>query len=178
VGYKIKPAVKGTVELTHEVFVSNQFGDIIVNATMAKLLLVPSLKSEDGPIDLDPTVPFTVNHFKCYKAKIDDTAPIQFEPRVVSLKDQFLDKDFLVIKPTLLCNPVIKTVNNADGTSVTTPIEDEDNHLMCYKVKELVKQPNLDKNDKVWTNNQLAPDVFDKLKVKELCLPSEKSLVD
>ena len=71
---------------------------------------------------------------------------------------------------------MIKKIVQHPRVSVTTPIEDEDNHLMCYKVKELVKQPKLDKNDKVWTNNQLAPDVFDKLKVKELCVPSEKEL--
>jgi len=173
VGYQIR----GPHTPVTNIIVENQFGTITVDTTKGVLLLVPSLKNPDTIVDPTLSFPDTVNHFKCYKVKVTKGTP-EFEQREVSLKDQFLDKNFLVIKPTLLCNPVEKTVVDADGNSVTTPIVDEDNHLMCYKVKELVKQPKLDKKDKVWTNNQLAPDVFNKLKVKELCLPSEKSLVD
>lgn len=158
VGYRIKHAIGGQDEKQLNVQVQNQFGNIFVNVTKIKLLLVPSLKSTAGPIT-DP-IETQVDHFKCYKVKIDKNAPIQFEQLEVSLVDQFQDKDFIVRKPTLLCNPVDK---NGEG------INDPDNHLMCYKIVE--------KNERIWTNNQLGPEVLNLKKVNELCVPSTKNII-
>ena len=101
----------------------------------------------------------------------------------------------VIVVAVVMIEGVVYMVNNSDkfsggfgGVDLNDVFEDvqlelsyaqSDDHLELIledKVKELVKQPKLDKKDKVWTNNQLAPDVFDKLKVKELCVPSEKEL--
>ena len=63
----------------------------------------------------------------------------------------------------MLCNPVDK---NGEG------INDPDNHLMCYEIKDKFKQKN------IHTHDQFGPETLDTKKIKELCVPSEKSLGD
>ena len=159
--YKIK-------EGENNILIKNQFGELIVNTTKAELLLVPTAKSLDDPdvSELDST---DVDHYKCYKVEIDKNAPLQFVPLQVTLFDPNFnaEKLFDVIKPKMLCNPVDK-----DGEGIKNP----ENHLMCYAVEPaegFVKN----KKVSVFTNNQFGSEQLDVTKEKELCVPSEKSIL-
>jgi len=173
VGYKIK----GPHNPVTDILVVNQFNEITVDTKKADLLLVPSLKSDAGPVAFGARI--SVDHFKCYKVEVTEGTP-EFVPREVLLRDQFLDKAFLVKEPTRLCTPVIKNgeggndggVFFCDGVGCDLITFD---HLMCYKVKEIDKQPKLQKRT-IWTLNQFGPDVLDVKKVSELCVPSLKNL--
>jgi len=161
--YKIK-------EAQNNVLVKNQFGELIVTTSKAELLLVPTAKSHN-----DPNVPelasTRVDHYKCYKVKIDKNAPLQFEPLQVTLFDPNFNADkkvFDVIKPKMLCNPVDK-----NGEEIMNPT----NHLMCYDV-EPAEGFKKNKKRSVFTNNQFGPEQLDVKKEKELCVPSEKTLLE
>jgi len=152
----------------NNILVENQFGELIVNTTKAELLLVPTAKSLDDPdvSELDST---DVDHYKCYRVEIDKNAPLQFVPLQVTLFDPNFnaEKLFDVIKPKMLCNPVDK-----DGEGIKNP----ENHLMCYAVEPaegFVKN----KKVSVFTNNQFGSEQLDVTKEKELCVPSEKSIL-
>jgi len=160
--YKIK-------EAQNNVLVKNQFGELIVTTSKAELLLVPTAKSHDNP-DVSELASTLVDHYKCYKVKIDKNAPLQFEPLQVTLFDPNFnaEKVFDVIKPKMLCNPVDK-----NGEEIMNPT----NHLMCYDVEPA---DGFKKNKKrsVFTNNQFGPEQLDVKKEKELCVPSEKTLLE
>jgi len=133
-------------------------------------LLVPSLKAHDDfPVIVDP---FTINHYKCYDVK-ETKGTDKFVKRIVSVFDPNFDitKDFEVKKPKMLCNPVEKQVVNADGTVETTPIQNPENHLMCYDIKKMKGEPKFEKRN-VFTDNQFGPEDLEVKKVKQLCLPS------
>ena len=187
VGYQIK----GPHNPVTDILVVNQFGSITVDTKKADLLLVPSLKSERGPVAFGALI--SADHFKCYKVEVTEGTP-EFVPQEVLLRDQFLDKEFLVKEPTRLCTPAIKNGEGGnDGPDDFIPPRLADpggficdlgrmgcdlrtfDHLMCYKVKEIDKQPKFQKRT-IWTLNQFGPDVFDVKKVKELCVPSLKIL--
>ena len=152
------------------VHVENQFGEIIVDVKKPKLLLVPSAKDLfTPPNELNP---ITINHFKCYDVKESKDTP-KFVKRIVSLCDPNFDitKDFEVKKPKMLCTPVEKQVDNADGTVEITPIQNPENHLMCYDIKKMKGEPKFEKRN-VFTDNQFGPEDLEVKKVKQLCLPS------
>ncbi len=170
VGYKIKtPKGDEKFEKVTDVLVTNQFGDIIVDVKKAKLLLVPSAK--DHIATPDPLDPVTVDHYKCYDVKVTKDTP-KFEKLIVSLYDTNFEitQDFEIKKPKYLCTPVQKT---HDG--ITTPINDEENHLLCYDVKKLKDAPKFEKRN-VFTNNQFGPEELKVDKQEELCVPSIKTL--
>jgi len=176
-GYKIKaPKDTPKFEKITNVLVQNQFGDITVDVKKPKLLLVPS--SKDLTSIPDPLNPITVNHYKCYDAKETKGTP-KFVKRLVTLSDPNFgeSKVFEVKKPKLLCNPVEKQVANADRTVETTPIQNPENHLMCYDLKKIKDQPKFKKTN-VFTNNQFEPEDLEVKKEHQLCVPSIKILVD
>jgi len=152
----------------NNILVENQFGELIVDTTKAELLLVPTAKSLTDP-DLPALDSTLVDHYKCYKVKIDKNAPLQFEPQQVTLFDPNFNakKLFDVKKPKMLCNPVDK-----DGEGIINP----ENHLMCYDVKPA---DGFEKNKKVsvFTNNQFGNEQLDVKKEKQLCVPSTKTLL-
>jgi hypothetical protein len=175
VGYKIKiPKGDPKFEKVTNVLVENQFGQIIVDVKKPKLLLVPSLKDHDQvPVITDS---FIINHYKCYDVKETKDTP-RFVKRIVSLYDPNFEitQDFEVKKPKMLCNPVEKQVVNADGTVETTPIQNPENHLMCYDIKKVKGELKFEKRN-VFTNNQFGPEQLDVKKEKQLCVPSTKTL--
>lgn len=171
VGYKIKtPKGEPKFDKVTDVLVTNQFGDIIVDVKKAKLLLVPSAKNHDTTPDV--LNPVRVDHYKCYDAKETKHTP-KFEKRVVSLYDPNFEitQDFEIKKPKYLCTPVQKT---HDG--ITTPITDDENHLLCYDVKKLKDAPKFEKRN-VFTNNQFGSEKLKVEKQEELCVPSIKTLL-
>src|SRR5262245_63454937 len=101
--------------------VSDQFGTLQLDAIRPDFLMVPA--SKDGVPQQDP-----LDHFQCYKAKRSRGAP-KFTKRTVSVAIQFEGPTSLqVIKPTRLCAPANKNVE--DPTAPQHP-----DHLLCYKVK-------------------------------------------
>jgi len=161
--YKIK-------EAQNNVLVKNQFGELIVTTSKAELLLVPTAKSHDVP-NVPELASTPVDHYKCYKVKIDKNAPLQFEPLQVTLFDPNFNADkkvFDVIKPKWLCNPVDK-----NGEGIMNPAD----HLMCYSV-EPAEGFMKNKKRSVFTHNQFGPEQLDVKKEKELCVPSEKTLLE
>ena len=99
-------------------------------------------------------------HFLCYKV----SAFGGFERRKVKLEDQFRGFDTVVLKPTLLCNPVSK-----NGERVM----DRERHLVCYTI-----EPPRPEEVTVLVSNQLHDSL--KLAVTEpaiLCVPSLKKVL-
>ncbi|MFQ5874811.1 MAG: hypothetical protein ACE5JL_13595, partial [Dehalococcoidia bacterium] len=141
--------------------VENQFGTFTVDVQGPDFLLVPTSKALLGE-DL-PELPGTVDHFTCYELE-----EVEFE-KVVTLEDQFGKADFEVENGKWLCNPVEKTVENEDGTTTTTPIQNPDAHLMCFEVEG--PEPDVE----VHTDNQFGPESFEVGQPELLCLPSEKT---
>lgn len=113
----------------------------------------------------DPACGLTVDHFKCYQARITRTTP-KFVPRTVNLADQFETVDTLVRKPATLCNPVSK---NAE------PVIDSTAHLTCYATKD-VRTARFAKRDVIVTN-QFGEQRLTVQKPYQLCVPTEKGIV-
>ena len=160
VEYQIKKA-KGESKFAgiKNIPVSNQFGDLTIDIKSAKTLLVPSAKSHDStPDELDE---ITINHFKCYNAKVSKNTP-KFEKRDVSLVDQFGSMTMNAYKAKMFCSPVDK---NNEG------ITNDENYLMCYDLKKIKGQPKFNKVN-VFTNNQFGPEELKAEKPKRLCVPS------
>ena len=164
-GYKIKaPKDTPKFEKITNVLVQNQFGDITVDVKKPKLLLVPSSKDLSGiPSELDP---ITVDHYKCYDAKVTKDTP-KFVKRLVTLFDPNFGetKIFEVKKPKHLCTPVDK-----NGEGIIDPV----NHLMCYDLKKIKDEPKFEKRN-VFTNNQFEPEDLEVKKEHQLCVPSIKT---
>jgi dipeptidyl aminopeptidase/acylaminoacyl peptidase len=97
-----------------EVRVRNQFGDQILTVGRPESLCNPADK--DGvPRDSD------TNHFKCYRVRGRD-----FTTVAANVADQFEIQTTMLVRPRLLCNPVVK---DASG------IVDAAAHLTCYTIK-------------------------------------------
>ncbi len=129
------------------VLIANQFtdGEVEMTATDARYLVVPAAKGVcsapgatagqlcaiDSDCDDPPSQgngiclfqPPQQNHFKCY----DLAGPAVNES--THLIDQFGEQFVLVTYPRLLCNPVVKSVNQA-----IFPIFHPDDHLVCYEI--------------------------------------------
>ena len=145
--------------------VTNQFGELSLETDDPEWLLVPSLKSLDGPIpdDILPD-PFPVDHFKCYEVELSKGA--KFNRIEVPLQDQFMQepRQFVVLKPAHLCNPVDK---QGEG------IENEDGHLVCYGLGR-VRHKSV---RNIHVNNQFGPLELETEWERELCVPSTKEIL-
>jgi hypothetical protein len=140
-----------------KVLVSNQFGEnmsLVVSQPFA--LMVPTQKyPHPEPTGLD--------HYKCYEVSGKSVKAM------VSLRDQFkIEENVTVLEPIALCTPVEKT-----HAGVVTPIENPDDHLVCYAIKggPFYKY--------VSYRNQFADyGYFYVRQSQELCVPSEKEEVE
>jgi len=110
--------------------------------------------------------PEHVDHFKCY-----GVAHERFERGPVALLDQFRDgfREFTLQKPLELCTPVLKQVEGR----APEPIFNAQNHLLCYLLT-----PRADIDVDVSVNNQLGPEALRVFGEWELCVPSQKVVVD
>lgn len=137
-----------------EVQVRNQFGVAqLAVYTPAEVLMVPTRKLPHGrPKDTD--------HFKCYA--------VQGQPLNVPviLKDQFQQKQTLVLSPFALCNPTRKFHKDR-----WTEIKHPDAHLVCYQVEpaQFTK--------KVTTINQFRREDITAVFADLLCVPSRKKIL-
>jgi hypothetical protein len=117
-----------------DVIIENQFGAQRLTVKRADTLCVPAEKDQ-VPSELN------INHFKCYKVKRAKGTP-KFTPRTVDLGDQFETKATNVLVPRFLCNPVEKRLL----LPITVhPIVDPENHLACYKIKDVPGQPRFER---------------------------------
>ncbi len=160
--YKIKD-VRGQAKFPGwRVGTINQFGSETLDLKKAKLLCVPSLKDEASSPGELPI--HQVDHFKCYKGKTARETP-KFEQRTVTVEDQFELKNTLVIKPAMVCNPASK---NSEG------ISNVDDHLECYKIKDVKGQTKFASTD-VFVRNQFGAEELTVIKAALLCVPSSKT---
>ena len=157
-------------QATHKVFVSNQFGQALLQTGQPRQFCVPSWKGLTGPPRKSPRTPPGLNHFTCYPVTPVDGA---YQPPTILLKDEFSGKPVLALVnpvPTKLCLPTEKVVTTAAGTK-DFPIINPDLHLLCYPVTQTPKKT------PVWDENQFGT-VKVAIKItKVLCLPSTKQVV-
>lgn len=157
--------------------VDNQFGAFLLDVKRSdRRLLVPASKDPDNPPEpLDGT--HHVNHFLCYdvdeRRRRDDDDDGDDDDRVritVSVAAQFNQSApmFEIRKPVRLCNPVDK---NSEG------IKDEENHLLCFQVKPVRRRDTTQRVKDIHVRDQFGQNQVDTLKIRELCVPSTKTLL-
>ena len=95
------------------VLAQNQFGDNYLRITRPESLCNPAAKNF---IQSD----LQINHYKCYRARSLN----RFQPRIVTVQDQFETRTGTLVKPILFCNPVDK-----NGEGIINPSA----HQTCYK---------------------------------------------
>lgn len=157
------------------VLIQNQFEQRPIVVTKPRYLLTPTGKKKIGiPIDklppnaeekvissLVPPVPQNANHYLCW-----DIEPYELA-KGVTLRDQFQQKQFEVIRARYLCNPVEKTHNGK-----VHQIVDEKNHLVCYEVI-----PHNTVNRNVLTHDQFGVKSLKAVRTEEICVPTVKTLL-
>lgn len=154
------------------VLIENQFERRTITVTKPRYLLAPTGKKKIGIPDktlsnlpasalakIVPPLPQNANHYLCY-----DIAPYDIA-KGVSLRDQFQNKKFEVIRARYLCNPVTK---NHDGK--VSNIVDERNHVMCYEVI-----PHNTVNRPVLTHDQFGIRSLKAVRTEEICVPTMKT---
>jgi hypothetical protein len=139
------------------VIVENQFGVQTMNVTKPDRLLMPTVKSLLGPIDLPPS--FGVDHFKCYKV-----AYLKLRRPGVAIEDQFGAITLNLLKPTHLC---LNADKNGEG------IPDLTQNLMCYKVVVAPGTPAAQLPPTIYTHDQIGPDTYSVYGPREFCVPTE-----
>lgn len=173
--YRVQPSSQFT---PRTVLIENQFEQRGITVTQPRYLLAPTGKKKIGiPIEkilanlppnaagkliasIVPPVPQNANHYLCY-----DVEPYPIA-KGVSLRDQFQNRQFEVVRALYLCNPTEKRHNDK-----ISPIVDENNHLMCYETI-----PHNTLNRKVITHDQFGIRSQTAVRTEELCLPTKKTL--
>lgn len=146
------------------VVVRNQFGLQTLRVAAPRLVAVPTLKNGVG----DERDLGDISHFTCYEAS---------GKRVLveaDIDDQFQNPaaTILVHAPHYFCNPAAKTRGG-----VTTPIANNEDHLVCYKVTPSINPPGV---TSATVENQFEgfdvtpPETFQIGPLHFLCVPSEK----
>lgn len=173
-GYQLKRLPQTSLPLTHTVQVFNQFHSpqpLVVDTGVLDRLLVPTTKCVDQPpgtcppqLDL-PDPANVVDHYSCYKTRVNSTAsPFEMIPNV-SVADQFItgEKRFELKRPTHLCLAADK---NQEG--VKRPLF----HLMCYQAKKSAGELRHVKQKNLHVHNQFDEERMDTVQEEELCVPS------
>ncbi|MEK7591181.1 MAG: hypothetical protein AAB489_03165 [Patescibacteria group bacterium] len=157
------------------VLIENQFEKRTIVVTKPRSLLAPTGKRKIGiPLErlspsvaerllatIVPPVPQNANHYLCWDIEPYDLA------KGVTLRDQFQNRQFEVIRARYLCNPVEK---NHGGK--VHDIVDEKNHLMCYEVI-----PHNGVHRPVLTHDQFGVQSLKAVRTEELCVPTVKTLL-
>jgi hypothetical protein len=154
--------------------ITNQIGPLQLQVKAPDRLLVPTAKAlgSGGTPDLGAT---SVDHFKCYRAKVakakkGETPFPVFTKTSVTLTDQFGGpRIYDLKKPTRLCLPANK--NDENPAAPAHP-----DRLVCYAAKLAKQKPKQPKfiAQVVSTANQFGPEVLRAKKLEELCVPSSE----
>jgi hypothetical protein len=155
-------AIRETGFARRQVVVQNQFGEQTLNVIRPAELCTPAAK--DG---VPLAAPDLLDHYKCYDVR--GVFGERFEPRTVTVDDQFESKQAIVQKPVSLCNPVDK---NGEG------VPDPSCHLVCYRLLDPVR-PRMDPRD-VTVSDQFGTMGLRAIsgtcrKIGLLCVPSTKT---
>jgi len=149
-----------------KVVVENQFGRQTLRVAAPRLVAVPTLKNGEG----DEGDLGDINHFTCYEASgkrvlVEADVEDQFRPDA--------PLTILVHSPHFLCNPTVKSRGSEES-----PVPDENDHLVCYKVTPSENPPG---TTSVSVENQFegfvadeAGDTFQIGPLHFLCAPSHK----
>lgn len=128
-----------------------------------------------------PAQAAAIDHFKCYRVRQTRIRGNVSGPegelleqgrkpsRQVRLTDQLESRSEKVLKPVRLCNPVEK-----DYQGSTTPIQDSESHLVCYRIDERTKGF---KREAVGVKSQFGAVTVDLRRRDSLCLPSSKEVL-
>ena len=152
-------------QLPHVVQVSNQFGTADLLTGQPRALCLPTWKSLTGPPNQPTVQPPGLDHFTCYPVRYVGTARFT-PPPVVGLRDQFGNTVTAVGAPTVLCLPTQKEANG-----VIYPITNPSEHLLCFPVKVQFR-PRF-----VFDQNQFGTGLVHVIRANQLCLPSEKKVL-
>lgn len=147
--YKLKPAKDAAgFDGRANVRIVNQCSDSLLEVGKPVTLLVPTAKDLDAPIA--PPVDHHLDHFLCYKAKLqnalEDGTKLPKFPRgtQVDVEDQFQTRRYDLKKITKFCTPVSKSGSPVllAGPDRGTPkpitaavVRNPDDHLVCYQAK-------------------------------------------
>ncbi len=167
---KTKPAQPKPVKGVHTVV--NEIGLLKLEIKAADRVLVPAAKTL-GTNGAPPLGATTVDHFKCYGAKVAKAKRGQqpfpkFAPTTVTLTDEFGGPIAYDLKrPKHLCVPA-----DANGADPTAPAHEL--HLVCYLAKRTKVKPAPPKftRQAVSTNDDLGAQVLSAKSFEELCVPS------
>jgi len=138
--YKLKPSVD-TARFTRRdgVTVINSCNTLRVSVTKPISLLVPTAMSVTAPVPAPDPLAHDVDHFLCYRAKVQTKLPKRMQVDVV---DTFQSRRYDLKKVTKLCVPVAKsgTPVYLSGPDAGTPkvitaaaVGTPQDHLLCYK---------------------------------------------
>jgi hypothetical protein len=142
-----------------KVVVNNQFGQYTLRVAAPKLIAVPTVKNGIGDLG---NVERELSHFTCYEAS-GKTVLVK-----AGIQDQFhaASENILVHAPQYFCSPAEKTV----GNNQPTDIEQNEDHLVCYKVTPSLTPPGV---SSVTIENQFESNTLTVGPLHFLCAPSE-----
>jgi hypothetical protein len=107
------------------------------------------------------TLPPVCQHLKCYDTR--ETSFPRFQPRTVTLADQFESVTASVTKPERLCNPADKAGEGMDDPTA---------HAMCYRISESGFT-----RREVLVDNQFGQQTLVVVRPQNICLPAEKDMI-
>ena len=182
-GYEIK-AARGTPKpAPRQVLVANAFhsteAPLALTTSRIGRLLVPTATCDDAPPGTCPDplpapdpLAHVVDHYRCSVVKVAKGAP-KFVPLAgVAVADAFTapPKSFDLKKPSLLCEPVEKTVLPGGSPE---PVKFPDASLLCYRAKPAKGEPKHAKQAALRAANQFGAEQLDTTKEEILCVPSD-----
>src|SRR5262249_33912494 len=143
-----------------DVTVTNQFATHVLDVVKPDRLLMPTVMSLSGPLDLPPT--FDVSHFKCYRIAFE-----KLRVTGIALTDQFGSITIDIKTPPPLWMPAHK---NGEG------IADLPQYFMCYQMRITPGTPLAQPPPLLYTHDQLGPDSYPVYGPREFCVPSSVTL--
>jgi hypothetical protein len=169
--WAITPNPLTSVVASHNVIVTNQFGQAQLKTGPPRSLCLPSFKDENSPANFPPdTQPPGLDHYTCYPVAYPSATSPRFKPpQPVQLQDQFGLWTARVLTPKLLCLPTQKTV---DPAVPGQPIIHPEAHLLCFGVS--VTPAFAARN--VFAKNQFGIGQVSVKRTSTLCVPSFKDI--
>jgi len=143
---------------TANVGVVTQFGVLDITVQRPTMLFVPASKDLAGPV---PALnPVNVDHLLCHRLR-----GARFRQDGIQVDDQLDSYLENIKKPFRLCSPVEK-----DVAGQITPVQNPDQHLLCYKVRTDPRRPAI--TGPIWATSQFGGLVFDVTRTREFCVPA------
>ena len=140
---------------------TDQFGSWSVDTLKADRLLLPAVKGLGGVPD---PLADTLDHYKCYKAKLTSGSVKLAKGTQATVLDQFENRIYDLKKLGGVCLPVDK-----NGEGVLSDVD----RLLCYKVKRAKGQPkHAAVRSIIRTVDQFGLQALDTIVEEQLCVPA------